>query len=485
MQIPLLGGVTTDAAADFRSSLPLNLVPVPKDTGISKGYLRTSDGMVEFANSIHSDSNDRGAIDWDGISYRVIGDWLTRVNADGTIDYLGQVANDGGRVVIVNGFDRLAIAAAGRLYYWSPALGGVLQVTDPDLGVVLDVVWLAGYFITTDGESIVVTELNDPFQVNPLKYGSSEAAPDPINGLLAIRNELHAVNRYTTEVFQNVGGDGFPFQRIDGAMIPKGSVGTHASSYFGEVMAFVGSGNSQEGISVYVGAAGQTAKVATREVETILAGYTDEQLADIVVEQRADKMHQLLYVHLPDKSVVYDAATSKALGEPQWFSLASGPNGDLPYRARNYVRSYGKWLFGDLQTQRIGFFEPRDAREFGVPVPWEFDAALLYNESRAFVTHSLELVRLPGRQAVSYLHPSPSTPASIFLSWSADGLTWSAPRVSPYTVAGDYQKRTAWRNLGKAEQWRVYRLRGMNNPYPDAFVRLEAAIEGLGAPGSA
>jgi hypothetical protein len=479
MLIPLLAGITTDAAADFRSSYPLNLVPVPKETGVSKGYLRTSDGMIEFANSIYSDSNDRGAINWDGICYRVIGDWLTRVNADQTVDYLGQVVNDGKRVVMVNGFDRLAIAAGGLLYYWSPALGSVQQVTDPDLGLVLDVIWIAGYFMTTDGENLVVTELNDPFQVNPLKYGSSEASPDPINGLLAIRNEVYAINRFTTEIFQNVGGANFPFQRNEGAMIPKGSIGTHASCYYGETFAFVGSGNSQESLSVYVGAPGQAQKIATREIEIQLQGYTEAQLAEIVLEQRSDKLHDLLYIHLPDKSAVFDAAGSAATGERVWFYLASGPDGDLAYRARNYVQAYGKWLFGDLQSQRIGYFSDEDAREFGVTVPWQFDTMLVYNEGNGAIFHNLELVRLPGRLAHSYLSPDPNKPSSIFMSWTEDGLTWSNPRPSPMAKAGQTQVRCAWRKLGRMSQWRGLRFRGMNNPAPDAIARLEAKLEPL------
>ncbi len=85
-----------------------------------------------------------------------------------------------------------------------------------------------GYFLSTDGEFLIVTELNDPTQVNPLKYGSSEADPDPVNAVLKLRNEVYAINRNTIEVFDNAGGDLFPFQRIEGAQIQKGAIGTFA-----------------------------------------------------------------------------------------------------------------------------------------------------------------------------------------------------------------------------------------------------------------
>ena len=46
MQIPILNGIYTDGVADFRVSYPVNLVPVPKEHGISKGYLRPAEGAV-------------------------------------------------------------------------------------------------------------------------------------------------------------------------------------------------------------------------------------------------------------------------------------------------------------------------------------------------------------------------------------------------------------------------------------------------------
>ena len=472
MQIGVLSGITTDGGAQFRRSYPLNLEPVPLDTGISKGYLRTTPGMVQFA---VSPGTDRGAINWSGICYRVVGDQLVRVNADATVDVLGNVANDGRRAVLVNGFDRLAIASGGNLYYWSPSIG-LVQVTDPDLGTVLDVIWAAGYYLTTDGEFIVQTELSDPLSVNPLKYGSSEASPDPINSLLYIRNEVVAINRYTTEFFDNVGGNGFAFQRIEGAMIPKGSIGTHASCYYIDAFAFVGGGYN-DGLSVYIGAAGSAVKIATREIETILAGYTEAELSAIVVEARTDRVNQFLYIHLPDQSLVYDAAATQVIGQPAWHVLKSGDSAQYGYRARNFVNCYGKWLFGDVRSSAVGYLTDTDARQFGETIPWQFDTYLVYNGGKGAVFHDLELVRLPGRLAQA--SPATTQEASIFYSYTDDGLTWSNPRSSAQTRPGTTLTRTCWRRNGRFANWRGLRFRGMNNPYPDAFARLEAQLEPL------
>lgn len=478
-QIPILQGIFTDAGADFRTSLPMNLMAVPKTTGISAGYLRTSEGMIEFADSIYSGASDRGGINWNGVCYRVIGEWLTRVNADGSIDYLGQVDDDARRVVIVNSFDRLAIASAGKLYYW-PINGGTSFVTDVDLGYVLDVVWIAGYFMTTDGANLIVTDLNDPFSVNPLKYGSSEVLPDPINSLLVIRNEVYAVNRYSVEVFQNVGGSLFPFRRIDGAMIPKGSIARDASCYFLDSFAFIGGGQN-EGLSVWLGTMGGADKLATAEVERILQDYTEAQLQSVFMESRMDRMHALLYIHLPDKTLVYDHAASLDIGTPIWTVQTSGANGDQAYRARGFVRAYDKWLFGDNQSLRIGYLSTGDARQFGETVPWQFDTLFAYNEGRGAIVHSLELVRLPGRETLSNQSPPATVETGIAVSWSDDGITYSQPRFGGKAKPGERAARATWRQLGRMSHYRSFRFRGMNNPYPDAFARLEAEFEPLGA----
>jgi len=70
MQIPIVNGIYTDEVADFRTSYPKNLIPVPKQQGISTGYLRPADGIVEFGTG---PGIDRGGINWNGVYYRVRG----------------------------------------------------------------------------------------------------------------------------------------------------------------------------------------------------------------------------------------------------------------------------------------------------------------------------------------------------------------------------------------------------------------------------
>ena len=377
MQISILNGIYTDNGPDFRTSYPVNMVPVPKNSGISTGYLRPGDGLV--ANGT-GPGIDRGGINWQGECYRVMGTKLVSVASTGAVTVLGDVGGPVNTLVTFDySFDELAIASGGRLYYWDNST--LTQVTDPDLGTVLDVVWVDGYFMTTDGEFLIVTELSNPLDVNPLKYGSSEVDPDPVVALLKLRNEIYALNRNTVEVFDNIGGDLFPFQRIDGAQLQKGVVGTFACCVYIDRIAFLGSGRN-ESPGIYVGAAATTQKISTQEIDELLLTYTEAQLSLVKLEARNDKSHQHLYVHLPDRTIVYDAAASEALGDQVWFTLTTTVVGFAQYRARNLVWAYDKWLVGDPQSSTIGYLVDDIGSHWGQQVRWEFGTIIAYNEGK-------------------------------------------------------------------------------------------------------
>jgi hypothetical protein len=70
MQIPILNGMYTDTKADFRSAYPINMKPIVKETGVSKGYLRPVEGITQLGTG---PGRSRGAINWDGQHYRVMG----------------------------------------------------------------------------------------------------------------------------------------------------------------------------------------------------------------------------------------------------------------------------------------------------------------------------------------------------------------------------------------------------------------------------
>lgn len=468
MQIPIVNGIYTDNTADYRTSYPLNLVPVPKQNGIANGYLKKADGIELFCGA-EKGGIDRGGINWNGVCYRVIGTKLWRVSDKGVCTSIGEVLGVN-QCSFTYSFDRLGIASGGNLYYLQGST--LTQVTNANLGTVVDVEWIDGYFVTTDGEFIIQTELNDPTQVSPTKYGSSEADPDPVIGLMKVRNELVVLNRYTIEVFDNRGGEGFAFVRVDGAMMTKGCVGTHAKCSFLDSFAFIGSSKNQP-CSVYLGANGGLTPIATREIEIILSEYSEVQLSTIVLEAKEHNHHQHLYLHLPNRTMVFDYAASQVMGQPIWFELSSSSDGKGAYRAINHVWCYNKWIVGDRFNSNVGVLSSKVSSHYGEPVAWEINTTFLYNGGQSGQIKSIELVGLTGRT-------NTIADPQVFLSWTKDGMTWSNERLHRQGMRGQYSKRIIWlRAIGMFRQMLGLRFRGCDDSLA-SFTAIEADVEAFG-----
>lgn len=464
-QVAILSGVYADTSANIRSAYPRNLEPRLVDSGLSKGYLRSAPGISALTTG---PGPDRGAINWLGTCYRAMGSSLVSV-AGATVTTLGDIS-DGDPTSMDYSFDRLAIASGGGLYYYNEA-EGVTQVTDPDLGLVLDMIWISGFFMTTDGTSLVVTELNDPYAVNPLKYGSSESDPDPITGLMKVRGEAYAVNRYTIENFQNIGGNGFPFQVNNGGLISKGCVGTHAKAYFLETFAFVGGGRN-EALSVYLAGSGQAIPISTPEIDRELAALTDLEQASIEVETLVLDNEQKLLIHLPDKTLVYNHQATSAAGEPIWHILVGGVEADEQYPVRHFALAGGKWLCGSADGQ-VGYLDQAVETHFGEVAGWRFETTFIYNASKGGILNSLELVGLPG-------HAPFGVDPTCFLSVTLDGMTWGQERAISMGGFGERRKRVQWRPKRRFANYCGLRFRGANTAMA-SWARLEAVVEGLNA----
>ena len=465
VQIPIVSGIYADVSPDFRVGYPINMRPVPKEQGISKGYLRTVDGLRLQGEATQGLS--RGGISWNGTLYRVFGTKLCTVSATGVITEIGDVGA-GGPVSMDYSFDRLAIGSGGDLYYLQSS--ALTKVTDSDLGRVNNVVWVDGYFVTTDGEYIVSTELNDPASVDPLKYGSSEVDPDPVMAIRKVRNQLFAVNRHTVETFGNVGGSGFPFQVIRGAQSQKGAIGVNASAVMGNGIALLGGGRNDD-IAVYICVNGGHTKISDQQIDDVLAEYSENELANSVLEVVESRNHNTLMIHLPDKTLCFDATASEVAGRLVWFILAGGADANQKYLGRFFVFHDGRWTATDPQSGRFGYVDHQSALQWGDPAGWKFGTPIIYNNARGGIIHSLELVSL--------ISHTEGTAPVIMAQWSDDGVTLSNPKAVTTGGMGARDTRLRWLREGMFRQRRMYFFRGDGNT-PISVAALEAEIEGLG-----
>jgi hypothetical protein len=460
MRLPMVWGVAADSSAEFLQSLPINLEIVPVDNRVSKAQFRATSGAITLG---AGPGVDRGGINWNGRHYRVMGTSLVEVSVAGAATILGDVGGSG-QCTFDIGFGYISIRSGDQLYYWDGTT--LTHVTDTDLGPVIDSMWIDGYNMTTDGENIIVTELNDKTSVLPLKYGSAEEDPDMVTGLIKARDEAYALGQYTIQVFQNVGGSGFPFQAVKGASIPVGCVGPTAKCLYGDSFAFVGSARD-EAVGVYIAGSGSATRISSRAIDDELAKVTDP--ADIILENRTSRAERRLFVHLPGKTLVFLMNASKILGEPVWYVAQSGS--DEPYRIRNAVICYGKTYVGDASGNLIGELSDTVGTHFGDDGDWLFDVGLLYNQGKGGIINSVELIGLPGR-APSGVH------GTAWLSMTRDGQTFSIERGIPMGARGQMSLRLQWRPHVNFRNWVGLRFRGSLAAMP-GFAACEANVTPL------
>lgn len=465
ISIPILNGLKANNRADLRLAMPLNLEPKLIDSGLSKGFLRSPPGLTLHGTGPGAD---RGAIVWNDVHYRVMGSKLVSVAANGMVTELGEVDDDDAPVSLDYSFDRLSIGSAGGLYYWDGAM--LTQVTDVDLGTVVDHTWVDGFFMTTDGTSLVVTELNDPTSIDPLKYGSSEADPDGVVGLMRLPGEVAALNRHSIEFFRNIGGNGFPFQRILAAQIAKGCIGTFAKCRLGESFAFVGGGRN-ESLAVYIAGGGVSQQVSNPEVDLAINALSLAQQQAIELETRREEGEERLYVHLPSVTFVFLPGVSEGAGQPIWHELGAGPLGDQRYPVRHLARLGTDW-FGGASDGRIGRLDKDVQSLFGEIAGGRFDTLLFYSQSAAGLLGQLELTGMPGRTPFG-------TDPKVFMSFTRDGETYSQERAVSMGGFGVRRERVVWRPNVRFGKYLGLRFRTANTALA-SWAALEGDIESLG-----
>lgn len=456
MKVPITAGIYTDSEGAIRVAYPVNMTWVPPQDGIDDGHLRPADGIEAFATG---EGADRGALVLPadhavggGTHFRVSGTKLVTVSSSGVVASLGDIpGSDLARLDF--SFDRIGIAANGDLYYWDGIT--LTQVTDPDVGVVNDMIWIDGYFMVTDGQFIAVTELADPTSVLTTKYEGTDI-PDPIQCLLKANKQAHVVSRHAIDVFQNVGGSGFPFKLAQSAHIAKGAIGERAACVFNDAIAFVGGGRNASGSDapgVWLGRNAETIKLSSREIDKLLLEYSEADLATVTLETVVDVGSQFLFVHLPDRTLVYVADAPAAAGTPAWCTLTTAIAGFSKYRARNIVRAAGSWIVGDPSSSAIGRWTQSSSQHYGQDVRWEFSTPMLYNNGRGAIVKELELVALTG------FGPE-GRDSTVATAYSTDGRKWSPDRTIPVGQRGDTERRLRWFNQGPIRNRRIQRFTG-------------------------
>lgn len=451
MQIPLLKGDKIDSNVDYRDALPTNMYAVPRSIKGAVGYMNQWFGLSEVA---QGEGVDRGArwVSADGLTghYRVSGDQLIKLNS-GVKTVLGYIAGSD-QASIAYSFNNVAIVADKKLYYYNPT-DGVRQITGTYVGQPIDIVWADNVFILTDGVNTYHSNLLDEEEFLALDFNNAQFRPDPSQGLgVNEDNELLVFGKQSIEPYRNIGSDNFIYQRITSKFLKLGCVGTDARAEMGGFWYVVGK-REETSVAFHQVRSGGEKKISTREIDKVLASYSDAELSTIIVEAFTIDSIKMVLIHLPDKVILYNETAAETFGLESAFSvIKSDVLGDNPFRAKSFVNDLdlGKWVGGDKIDSTIGFLDESKATHYDDIAEWELYTPILPLEGASI--SQLEINTIAGF--------SPDNDATVGMSITRDGLFYPQEYFQLYTTNLDYKQRFIMRRLGYVRDSIGFKFRG-------------------------
>lgn len=350
-------------------------------------------------------------------------------------------------------------------------LGGLVQMFDPDFdGPVSAVSYVDGFFLFTkkDGKKFFVSELNNGFTYNALDFGAANVDPDPIRAPFVLKNEVQIFGSQTFEPFQNVGGTGFPFLRINGGVQDKGISANNSLVELDGNMAWIGSA-VQEQPAIWLSNGGTPQKISTTAIDNQISTYSDSTIETAFAMTYSQSGALFAIFTFPgQETFVYESVSGL------WHTRESISQGAIiPWRVSAIVEAYGELIVGDSISNKFGIIDKKDFTDYGEAIRRRFVLPPLDNGGNPFFVNSIELMGDTGNGNASGLGSDPK----VLLSFSDDGGRSFGDTLSrSFGKIGEFNLRCIWDELGRVPRSRMFRFE-VEDPVKWAFYKVEANID--------
>lgn len=317
------------------------------------------------------------------------------------------------------------------------------EFTQYELGSAGDVVRVRGRYVWSKAgtDSFIISDIED--EAKPDRYSAmyrAESQPDGIIGLGVWNDYVVAFGTTTIEYFTLTGNStaGAALYAANAAyMVPKGIAGINCKVKYMDAYAII-SHPATGAPSVYIVDSGRAQPIATSRIERYLREYTAEELATSVMETVRFDSHELLIVHLPRHTLVYDATASQ--NGPQWSLLKTGLFDDA-YRAIDFMYEGNEITCGDkleavtgtLRTNISSQYDKQQEHLLYTPII-KADNALLFD---------LELEASTGITQIA---------DRMFISAATDGMNFGREQMIPWNAPFRYDSRAIWRRVGRVRK---------------------------------
>jgi hypothetical protein len=419
--------------------------------------IQGSPGIRSF--STIAKSPQRAAIQFNDHLYCVAGNGFYHVNSHGAASSLGTVGL--GRCDIAKNATQIAILVPPHLYVYQN--GALTQVTDADFTsrgaskmAVLD---NYGGFVEPYSGRFFVCDLANFTVYDALDFATAEGHPDNLVSIESNQRQFVLFGQESIELWDNVGGSGFPFLRVSNGYVENGCAGPDATCAADNTVFWLDTdrlARRLEGLT--------PRRISTDGCEQAWQDY--ETVADVNVHSYTHDGHTFIVYSFPSAGAtwVYDINTG------EWHERES--YGQDRWRAAWVVKCYDKTLVGDTQSGNVGEIHGATYSEWGNPLLREATTGAIPGTSKWSYFDRLELDMDVGKG----IETGQGSDPEVMLDVSNDGgLTFTAKTNRKLGRAGEFARSVHWDRLGRAKNGhRVFRFR-VSDPVP--FVVNEGRLQ--------
>lgn len=476
--LPIGFGFYKSSVTPFASQRCINWMPVAAEGPSLSGQMLKQMPGIDLFGTLPKTGN-RGAHVMAGIPYFVNDDTLYSMAADGASTVIGTITGAGRVSMADNGVYLVVVVPGSLSYTYNKDTNTFAQITDLDFRPSDTVRFKDGYFTFTssDGKVFFNSALNDPTSYNALDFGTAEIDPDAIISQEVDHNELFILGAETIEIFQNVGGTGFPFQRISGANISKGCHAKFGVVKFDNTFSFIGGGfNERTGIWKVSGSS-SAAKISTDAIDSEIQKFTSEEISSAFADTMAIDGQILAFytfesTRIESRTFVYNATASALSGSSVWFELSTGFTGGR-WDAQSVVRAYGKILAADSATGRVGAMNSETFLDYGQPNLRQMTTTPFSQQGAPMFSGSLKVLFESGLGLTSGFGSNPVAA----MDFSDDGgYIFSSQTTRRIGKIGEYGRESVWNRQGRFPVSRIIRI-SVSDPVRANLIQMGATPE--------
>lgn len=458
--LPIDSGFYQSSARPVASQKLTNwYVDAAETETITRAQIFPTPGLTEILNTGEQQVN-RGGIVVAGKPYFVNGTFLYRV--DMTISMAGDEVLSYHLIGSIPGTERVSLATNGdQICIVNPGSSAFVYTISTDtlttitsaaflsLGPSVKVVYLDGYFIhvSADGRTVFNSALNDALTYSALDFAEAESDPDDVLSCYAFGGKLFLLGETTTEVWQNTGSLGFPFQRV--YVIPVGCIAKESLANFDTTFAFLGQDVGGQS-AVYAFDGNGFNRISHGAIDNEFSQEQPDTLRNAFAFSYSQNGAIFYVLSYRTGTFVYDARTSRILQRSVWHQRSSiGLDNKSRWRVNCVLQAYGRYLVGDSESGIIGVIDGESYNEYGVIVSRELVCGPFRDSLGPIFWEKLELVVNSGQ----------TYGEEIRMSYSDDGgYTWSYEQPRSLGSIGEYSQQITWYRLGRSLGSRMFKF---------------------------